>query len=239
MGFFLIYQFQRNLGQHLAVGNGLHDFPRSRQKGFVFLPLCDKLWSLFSKHSSVAQLAEQSAVNRWVAGSSPARGAIAFRCATLPVNTLRTSQVFLTVPSPRILISSSPASVPHVKYDVMPENDSWLILRADAENRIKQLKEDFGAESFNMQEFFATEAALNFVILAYNLMSLFRQVVLSTAKQQQMKTLRYRIFASSGYIVHRGNLRILKLSIAMKRRKWFLGLFSKVSSFTFPIAAQT
>ncbi len=104
---------------------------------------------------------------------------------------------------------------------------------------IKQLNEDFGAESFNMQEFFATDAALNLVILAYNLMSLFRQVVLSTAKQQQMKTLRYEIFASSGYTVHRGSLRILKLSIAMKRRKWFLGLFSKVNSFTFPIAAQT
>jgi hypothetical protein len=31
--------------------------------------------------------------------------------------------------------------------------------RADAENRIKELKEDFGADSFNVDDFFATEAA--------------------------------------------------------------------------------
>ncbi len=45
--------------------------------------------------------------------------------------------------------------------------------RADAENRIKELKEDFGADSFNVDDFFATEAALNFVMMGYNLMSLF------------------------------------------------------------------
>lgn len=46
------------------------------------------------------------------------------------------------------------------------------------ENRIKGLRYDFGADSFNMQDFWATEAALNTVMLAYNLMSLFRQVLL-------------------------------------------------------------
>ena len=32
--------------------------------------------------------------------------------------------------------------------------------RGDAENRIKELKADFGAESFNLKGFFPTEAAL-------------------------------------------------------------------------------
>ncbi|MGE5300239.1 MAG: transposase [Acidobacteriota bacterium] len=55
----------------------------------------------------------------------------------------------------------------------------WKIyrMRADAENRIKELKYDFGADSFNIKNFSATEATMNFVMLAYNLMSLFRQVV--------------------------------------------------------------
>ncbi len=34
--------------------------------------------------------------------------------------------------------------------------------RGDAENRIKELKADFGAESFNLKGFFPTEAALKF-----------------------------------------------------------------------------
>ena len=33
--------------------------------------------------------------------------------------------------------------------------------RADCENRIKEIKEDFAFDSFNMQDFAATEAALN------------------------------------------------------------------------------
>lgn len=43
--------------------------------------------------------------------------------------------------------------------------------------RIKQLKADFGLDAFNLQDFWATEAALGFAMLAYNLMSLFRQAV--------------------------------------------------------------
>ncbi|MCX7649135.1 MAG: hypothetical protein N2050_01105 [Flavobacteriales bacterium] len=39
---------------------------------------------------------------------------------------------------------------------------------ADAENRIKELKNDFGAGSFNLKDFYATKAALNFVMMAYN-----------------------------------------------------------------------
>ena len=46
--------------------------------------------------------------------------------------------------------------------------------RADCENRIKELKADFGLESFNLRDFWATEAALTATMLAYNLMSLFR-----------------------------------------------------------------
>ena len=40
--------------------------------------------------------------------------------------------------------------------------------RADCENRIKELKYDFAADSFNMKDFWATEAALNTVMLAYS-----------------------------------------------------------------------
>jgi len=56
-------------------------------------------------------------------------------------------------------------------------------------------------------------------MMAYNFISLFRQVVLGQKIHQQMKTLRYNAFAIGGYIVKNGNQRFLKLSLAMKRRE--------------------
>ena len=107
-------------------------------------------------------------------------------------------------------------------------------MRADAENRIKELKYDFGSDSFNQQNFWATEAALQFVMMAYNFISLFRQVVLNTKVHEQMKTLRYKVFAIGGYITRNGNQRILKLSLAMKRREWFTGIWMGVNNINSP-----
>ena len=50
--------------------------------------------------------------------------------------------------------------------------------RADCENRIKELKYDYGIDGFALQQFGAMEAAFRFTMLAYNIMSLFRQKVL-------------------------------------------------------------
>ena len=110
--------------------------------------------------------------------------------------------------------------------------------RADAENWIKELKEDFGADSFNVEDFFATESALNFVMMGYNLMSLFRQAILNTKTRPQLKTLRYRVFAIGAYITKNGNDRILKLSLAMKRRSWFEGLWSSTNLFSWPFVVS-
>ena len=81
--------------------------------------------------------------------------------------------------------------------------------RADCENRIKELKYDFAAENFNMKGFWATEAALNTIMLAYNLMSLLRQAWVKTSLRQAsstksiqhtLQTLRYKLFAKTAYI---------------------------------------
>jgi hypothetical protein len=92
---------------------------------------------------------------------------------------------------------------------------------AFCENRIKELKYDFAAGSLCMREVWATEAALNVVMLAFNLMSLFRQVMLKTTKHHTLATLRYKLFAQAGYITHEGRQRSLKLATAMRKRKWF------------------
>ncbi len=72
--------------------------------------------------------------------------------------------------------------------------------------------------------------------MAYNIISLFRQVILGTKVHEQMKTLRYKIFAIGGYIIKNGNQKILKLSLAMKRREWFTGLWLNTNNIQTPCA---
>lgn len=105
--------------------------------------------------------------------------------------------------------------------------DVWRIYRnrGDAENRIKELKHDFGAESFNLKDFNATEAALTFAMIAYNLMSLFRTFVLQEKTQKTLSTLRYRVFAIGAYFEKQNDVLKLKISLIKKRRKWFTSLW--------------
>ncbi len=106
--------------------------------------------------------------------------------------------------------------------------------RADCENRIKEVKQDFGFDSFNLNDFAATEAALNFTIIAYNIMSLFKQAVLKSDKLPHLKTLHYKIFAIGGYITKNGNQKLLQLSVGMKRRKWIKGIWTNTQKFSWP-----
>jgi len=106
--------------------------------------------------------------------------------------------------------------------------------RADCENRIKEIKQDFGFGSFNLNDFAATEAALNFTIIAYNIMALFKQAILKQDKIAQLKTLHYKIFAIGGYITKNGNQNLLQLSLNMKRRKWIQGIWDDTRNFSWP-----
>jgi hypothetical protein len=116
--------------------------------------------------------------------------------------------------------------------------DVWRLYRGrgDAENRIKELKYDFGFDSFNMQSFFGTEAALIFAMLAYNLMALFRQFILGSKVQHTLSTLRYKAFAIGAYFKKVNNRYILKLSLNMKRREWFEGIWNQSNQVTTPFS---
>jgi hypothetical protein len=116
--------------------------------------------------------------------------------------------------------------------------DIWRLYRGrgDAENRIKELKYDFGFDSFNMQSFFGTEAALIFAMLAYNLMALFRQFILNSKVQHTLSTLRYKTFAIGAYFQKKNDKYILRLSLNMKRREWFSGLWNHSNQVNLPFA---
>ena len=127
----------------------------------------------------------------------------------------------------------------------LPAAEVWRLYRgrADCENRIKELKYDFAADSFCLKDFWATEACLSIVMLAYNLMSLFRQAVLRASViqsqgkdvQHTLKTLRYKLFAKAGYITTEGRKSILKLAVAMRQRQWMEGLWDRSKSFSLPV----
>ena len=122
----------------------------------------------------------------------------------------------------------------------LPAAEIWRLYRGrgDAENRIKELKYDFGFDSFNLKDFFATQAALTFAMIAYNLMSLFRTFVLQEKTQKTLSTLRYRTFAMGAYFEKQNDKLVLKIALNKKRREWFSGLwnYSKVFDFPFEFA---
>ena len=110
----------------------------------------------------------------------------------------------------------------------------WELYRkgGDAENRIKELEYDFGADNFCMQDFYATETALPMVMMGYDLVSLFRLTVLQTKAAQRLTTIRLQCFSIGSWAVKSGRKDILKMSVAMKNRAWMDGLFLNVSNFT-------
>ena len=125
-----------------------------------------------------------------------------------------------------------------VTNQTLPATEIWNQYkhRSDAENRIKELKEDFGVDGFCMNDFWATETAMRMTTIAYNLMSLFRQLSSQTRPSPTLRTLRFNCFAVGSWIVKEGRNKVLKMSVPLKRRQWYDGLFSAVNNFSIPIS---
>ena len=101
--------------------------------------------------------------------------------------------------------------------------------RADCENRIKELKADFGLDSFVLRDFWATEAALGVTMLSYNLMSVFRHAVLRQKVHHTLSTLHHQVLSVGALWDDstRNTKQTFRLAVARKRRPWFEGLWAK------------
>lgn len=110
----------------------------------------------------------------------------------------------------------------------LPPVEIWRSYRgrADCENRIKELKNDFGLDSFNLNGFYATEAALGFAMLAYNLMSTFRQAVMRAKIQPTLATLHQQVLAVGAFWNSDPKQNQLWLAVSRRRRAWFEGLWA-------------
>jgi len=125
-----------------------------------------------------------------------------------------------------------------VTNQTLPATEIWSQYkrRGDAENRIKELKEDFGVEGFCMDDFCATETAMRFIMIAYNLMSLFRHITLQTQPTPRLSTLRFNCFAVGSWIDKSNGERTLNMSVPLKRRQWYDSLFSFIETTKLPLS---
>lgn len=124
----------------------------------------------------------------------------------------------------------------------LPLDQIWNVYnsRADCENRIKELKQDFGLENFCLKGFWATEASFRLIMVAYNLISLFRHFALNEHNRATMSTLKSYCFALGAWTATHANKKVLKIALPVKRRSWMDGLFAKIeavnSTFQYPNA---
>lgn len=112
----------------------------------------------------------------------------------------------------------------------LPAEQIWEMYkqRGDAENRIKELKYDFALETFCTNNFWGTEAAFRSILMAYNLMALFRQFVLKSKSQATLSTLRFKCFALGAWVSKHARITTLKISATGEKRRWLDALFDAV-----------
>jgi len=109
----------------------------------------------------------------------------------------------------------------------LPSDLIWRTyrVRSDSENRIKEIKYDFAFDHFVLKDFRASEAAMNFIIMAYNLISLFRHALINSSQNPFLKTIRYKLFVILGYITSHAKGKSFKLALGVKRRFGFMGIW--------------
>jgi hypothetical protein len=133
--------------------------------------------------------------------------------------------------------------VPGYSYSVFVTNLTLSALqvralyqgRADSENRIKELLQDFAISGFVSQKFWATEAAFRLACCAYNLMALFRQALLGAAAKHTLATLRAQCFAIGASLGKAGRQRMLRVGLPPPRRAWFRNLFAAAQQIPIPL----
>ena len=100
--------------------------------------------------------------------------------------------------------------------------------RGDCENIIKELKYDYSIDGFALQGFYPMEAAFRFIMLAYNIMVIFKQSVLTSKHSHRLSTIKFQCIALGSYVVKNGRNKMLKLSAEGKRRHFLEKIFNKV-----------
>ena len=103
--------------------------------------------------------------------------------------------------------------------------------------KVFQAANNFSTGIFKLttsEDFWATEASFRFIMVGYNLMSLFRHFALNHHNRATLKTLKSYCFALGAWTVNHANKKVLKISLPVKRRPWLEGIFSQISNLSPP-----
>lgn len=105
--------------------------------------------------------------------------------------------------------------------------------RANDENTIKELKEDFALGGFSMKKFYSTEAAMLLRVFVYNLFVLFRYEILGQKEKiERLKTLRYKYFVIPAQLGRDGRGQVLRISVVTRKIKAkLLYLFNQIKQY--------
>jgi hypothetical protein len=102
--------------------------------------------------------------------------------------------------------------------------------RADLENRIKELGEQFGIKGLCMQNFWGTEALHHLAIAAYNLCVLLQRR-LGQLEKCELNTLRWRLFGRAAVWSRARGKPTLKLAVrGEEARSWWRDLLAKLTA---------
>jgi hypothetical protein len=88
----------------------------------------------------------------------------------------------------------------------------WYNQRAeDSENRIKELKLDFGGDTLPCSDFDANAVYFSICALAYNLFALMRQLLPEGLECHRAKTIRWRLYAMAAKVIKTGRQVFVKV----------------------------
>jgi DDE family transposase len=109
--------------------------------------------------------------------------------------------------------------------------------RAESENRLKELKEDFGADGFCLQSFDGTEAAFRLICFLFNLMADFKREVMQD-DAPRLTTLRTKILVIGGILGAEGRHTVLRLGLRERWRQRFAALLERIAALAISTVAQ-
>ena len=121
----------------------------------------------------------------------------------------------------------------------LPAIDVWRFYngRADCENRLKELKDDFGANGFCLNSFYGTEATFRLICGLYNLLAEFKRDVTHDPKPRLM-TLRSNLLVTGALVGRDGRELVLRLGLRSRFRERFAALLDRITSLPKPTVTQ-
>jgi hypothetical protein len=119
----------------------------------------------------------------------------------------------------------------------LPAADVWRFYnaRADCENRLKELKEDFAANGFCLHSFDGTEAAFRLICFLFNVVAAFKREVMANESPRLM-TLRTDVLVVGATLGADGRKPVLRLGLRDQFRDRFASLLARVASLASTVA---